>query len=212
MITRPSLAFILGPTNVGKSTLLENMLRWSKEQPEDPVGSVEVGKMMRAKYLDPKSPDYQPDYFKGSSSPAHTEAEALHMMYVSISEQKMQKRIILIDGQPRNPSQVEHILRLGQPLVFINLYAEEAEREMRARARDHNDPDRLSLSLRRMQGDIPALYEVLNLLILAKQNVFTFRVGKDGTRPVERFLIEGCYQRNGTLANVLDPNEDRSPQ
>jgi len=172
------LVFVIGPTNAGKGTFLDAAKRW-----DDRVGLVEVGKMMRAKYLDPKSPHYDPDHFKGQAAPKHTAVEAWQMMLDGIrNNEENGKSVILVDGQPRDIEQCERIhqrYEVGIPpdldwtVTFAHIYAPEALRWERAQARDANDPAKLALSKARLQGDAVGLYEVMTRLIHYRSNVVT---------------------------------------
>jgi adenylate kinase family enzyme len=172
------LIFVIGPTNAGKGTFLEAAKRW-----DDRVGLVEVGKMMRAKYLDPKSPHYDPDHFKGQAAPKHTAVEAWQMMLDGFRAcQEQRKTIVLVDGQPRDIEQCERIhqqFEVGVPptldvtVTYAHIYAPEALRWERAQARDGSDPAKLALSKARLQGDAVGLYEVMTRLIHYRSHVVT---------------------------------------
>ncbi len=173
---KPILIFMMGPTNVGKTTLMEQL----KEAGGAGVGLVQVGNMMRAKYLDPVSPHYSPDHFKGQASPKHTQAEAWQMMLDGITAcEKAFNQYVFIDGQPRDREQCDQSMKLDYPRFYVNLYAEEKVREARAKKRDAGNPVKLELSLARMKGDIPLLYELLNVLMCARESVFFYRTDED---------------------------------
>lgn len=161
----PRLFFVIGPTNAGKGHLLDHLGR----QPN--IGLVEVGKMFRAKYLDPKSPHYDPDYFKGQAAPTHTAIEAWQMMLDGIrSCLDNGNHTIFVDGQPRDVPQCIQIInqfeRSGDfDVEYIHVYAPEEIRRERAALRDAGDEAKLKLSEARMLGDLVKLYEVLTRLI-----------------------------------------------
>ncbi len=173
------LIFVIGPTNAGKGTLLEA----AKKTGQRRVGLVEVGKLMRAKYLDPQSPHYDPDHFKGQAAPKHTAVEAWQMMLDGVANCDASKNdIILVDGQPRDIEQCERIhhqfeigagINRGWTVAFAHVYAPEDLRRSRAEQRDANDPAKLALSRARLQGDLIMLYEVLTRLIQYKSKVIT---------------------------------------
>lgn len=173
------LVFVIGPTNAGKGCFLAAAQRMKPDR----VGLVEVGKMMRAKYLDPKSPHYDPDHFKGQAAPKHTAVEAWQMMRDGIAAGLAEhKDIILIDGQPRDIEQCERIhqkYEVGVPpdldwnVKFAHIYAPETLRLERAMARDAGDPAKLALSKARLQGDAVGLYEVMTRLIHYHSDVVT---------------------------------------
>lgn len=151
------LVFVIGPTNAGKSSLLAAAGRLGHT-------CIEVGKALRAKYMDPASPHYAPDYFKGEAAPQHTALEAWTLMVNGIAAAPAD-RLIFVDGQPRDIQQCDeitekYVLNPAYQVLFYNVYAPRDVRLARARARD-TDPDRLKLSMDRMDGDIPKLYEVL---------------------------------------------------
>lgn len=156
------LIFVIGATNAGKSTLLDTVRGYPG------VGMIEVGKMMRAKYMDPASPHYAPDHFKGHANPAHTQVEAWQM-FLSRRKELAEAgcRVAFVDGQPRDLEQCEMALGLPSPKRFLHLWAPIAERQRRAMNRD-SDPtvptsenEKLKLSLARVTGDLPKLYDVV---------------------------------------------------
>lgn len=173
------LVFVIGPTNAGKGTFLEAAQRMKPDR----VGLVEVGKLFRAKYLDPNSPSYDPDHFKGQAAPKHTAVEAWQMMLDGIRDRCAEhKDIIIIDGQPRDIEQCERIHQkyeigvppnLGWNVVYAHIYAPEGLRWERAMERDASDPAKLALSKARLQGDAVGLYEVMTRLIHYHSNVVT---------------------------------------
>jgi len=170
---RTTIFFVLGPTNVGKSTLLEHAAKIPN------VGVVEVGKMMRAKYLDPKSPHYAPDHFKGQAAPTHTANEAWRMMEDGIESAMLHgSTTIFVDGQPRDIQQCDDIYTHFEALAdkfnvwYVNLFAQLETRKARAQARD-TDPAKLDLSLRRMEGDCVKLYEILARLLARNSKIIT---------------------------------------
>jgi adenylate kinase family enzyme len=169
------LIFVIGPTNAGKGCFLAAAQRYEPDR----VGLVEVGKMFRAKYLDPKSPFYDPDHFKGQAAPKHTAIEAWQMMLDGISVcQEASKDIILVDGQPRDIEQCERIhhkyeLSHDWNVTFAHIYAPANLRLERAMARDAGDPAKLALSKARLQGDAVGLYEVMTRLIHYHSDVVT---------------------------------------
>jgi adenylate kinase family enzyme len=152
------LAFVLGPTNAGKTTLLDHLRK------DDNNGIVEVGKLMRAKY--------PPYYFKGSGAPAHTQTEALQMCMDGIENAANQGKLcVFIDGQPRNIEQFHILNALPNPKHYVFLWAPVEDRMQRAVARDGNDPEKLKLSLDRIVGDGQSLFDVLVNIIITKANM-----------------------------------------
>ena len=165
-----NLIFVIGPTNAGKSTLIEAAKHLGH-------GTVEVGKAMRKKH--------PPEYFAGQAAPDHTEIEAWQCMLdemeiarmgcdplteqgavAHLSGRAVGKQFCFIDGQPRSLKQY-HKVRRDFPhyqTTFLHLWAPNTEREIRAMNRDKGDPARLKLSLARLNGDIPVLYDMLFLM------------------------------------------------
>ena len=141
------------------------MIETAKDKFADTIGCVEVGKMLRKKYLDPESVFYAPDYFKGSAAPEHTEAEAYELMLLGVNQAICEgKRMVLIDGQPRTLGQLSLIKKDFErtSVVICHIFATTKVRRARAILRDINRDERL-LTDARMQGDLPAIYEVLTM-------------------------------------------------
>lgn len=154
-----NIVHLLGPTCAGKSTLINRLLAIAP----DVVGAVEVGKMLRAKYLDPNSPHYQPDYFKGQAAPTHTQAEAWSMYQEGVRRCADEgKKIILVDGQPRDTQQARDIIPLWHAphrSVYLLIHAAEdvrAERAVRTRSGDS-----LELAKKRLKNDYENCYNVM---------------------------------------------------
>ena len=164
------LVFVLGATNAGKSTLMDSVRSYPR------IGTVEVGKMMRAKY--------PPEYFKGNASPAHTNDEGIRMgLDGIIAEEAAWKDICFIDGQPRTLKQVDAFCALPNPKSFLHLWAPDSVRRERAIARDGHDAVKLGLSLERLHGDAPALLDVLSVLLAGGERVTTWRTDRDEYSP-----------------------------
>lgn len=191
------LVFVLGPTNVGKTKLLEAAGRVST------VGLVEVGKLMRAKYLEPSSPHYQPDFFKGQAAPTHTAKEAWMMMVDGIAAAvRAEKTTIFVDGQPRDIEQCDAIQRLyaSEPneiqVTYLNLYASVEARRERAAKRDA-DPAKLALSMQRMEGDLLKIYEVITRIQSRGGDIVTVDTS---AWPIESYgLIVGYMLTHGEI-------------
>lgn len=157
---RPKLVFVMGATNSGKTTFLEKM---AKDYP-NPVGLVEVGKMMRAKY--------PPEHFAGQAAPKHTAIEAWSMMTVAVEHCiDGRKRLILIDGQPRDMEQAIGVLDKYysdtdnlSSVKFLHMWALPDIRIARATNRDGHDVEKLALSIARMHNDPLQLFEILSFL------------------------------------------------
>jgi hypothetical protein len=139
--------FIMGPTNVGKSTFMD----YAKAQPG--CATVEVGRMLRAKY--------PPEFFAGQAAPKHTQAEAWQMMLDGIAAAEAQGAArVFVDGQPRDMQQAERCVRFDNS-CFRLLWVPGTLREARAKNRDADDPAKLELSLHRLQTDLLTGYDVV---------------------------------------------------
>ena len=177
-----SLVFVIGATNAGKSTLI-NAAR------ELGCCVVEVGKMMRAKYppeyfKGSAAPEHTDKESWGMLLDGLEQAKlqgpgkclkchgagtlTLGEVGVEVSCSVWCKgtgkarHVVFIDGQPRTMLQFERAVALEEhyPIAFCHLWAPKAVREERTRVRDANDPGRLALSLERLEGDLPALYNI----------------------------------------------------
>jgi adenylate kinase family enzyme len=166
-----NIVHLLGPTCAGKSTLINRLLAIAG----DIVGAVEVGKMLRAKYLDPKSPHYQPDFFKGQAAPQHTQAEAWQMYQDGVKRLAAEgKKIILVDGQPRDIQQARDIIGLWHAphrSIYLLVHASEGVRAERAVA--SRTGDSLELAKARLKNDYENCYNVMVELTKANE---VFRV------------------------------------
>lgn len=145
------LLFVMGATNVGKSTYLDSIRHYPG------VGLVEVGKMFRAKY--------PPEHFQGQAAPAHTQKEAWSMFLEGVAQCVSKDcKVAVIDGQPRNPEQTKWALAMPNPMRFVHLWAPPDVREARARNRDKDDPSKLELSLKRLIDDPRVLFDCLSMI------------------------------------------------
>ena len=158
--TEIPLIFVMGATNVGKTTFMDLCRGYPRQ-----VGLVEVGKLMRAKY--------PPEHFKGSGAPAHTQVEAWQMMTDGIAAHAAgtdphvpSVGVVVIDGQPRNVEQTQWALAMPNPKVFLHLWCPPDVRQDRAQKRDAADPAKLELSMRRMIDDPRVLYDCLTMIDL----------------------------------------------
>lgn len=143
--------FVIGATNAGKTTLMDTV----KAQAHPEHATIEIGRRMRAKY--------PPEHFQGQSNPKHTAEEAwAWFVEEATAHQKMGKRFVWVDGQPRDLPQADaiHFGGWDNGGCYLHLYCREEVRRRRAQERD-TDPEKLALSLARMRGDLPALYEIL---------------------------------------------------
>jgi energy-coupling factor transporter ATP-binding protein EcfA2 len=157
------LIFTLGPTNSGKSSFLRQIETLYPNQAE----MIRVGDVLRAKYLDPGSPNYNPNHFKGSAAPQHTAAEAWDVLVKGISKASYDGKFVAVcDGQPRDIKQCDDIQWIygNHPelytVTYVNLYCPLEIRKARSAARDQT-PDQVELAAKRMEGDILKIYEIL---------------------------------------------------
>ena len=178
---------VLGATNAGKTTFLDQM---SDLYPRG-VRKVEIGKRLRLKYLDPGSPHFDPDKFKGQSNPKETAEEAwklyLELTHEAVTEPGVE--IVLVDGQPRDVEQARKVIELtgpGRRNEFALVHADHSVRLERLAIRfgvewdpafeematndiiDDVSPtigagkaSEFALGVRRMSSDYRGLYDVL---------------------------------------------------
>ena len=153
MLNATLMAYIIGPTNSGKSTLLEAI---ALDQPT--WGRIEIGKAMRAKY--------PPSHFQGQCNPAHTAVEAWEMFTAARNKYRGDMcPVVVVDGQPRDMTQCHDILEENVPAftrLFVHLYAPPDVLANRACTRDGGNPEKLRLSSARLTTDIPHLYNIIS--------------------------------------------------
>jgi len=175
------LFFVMGGTNVGKSTFLETV---KKHYPSE-THLVEVGKILRAKY--------PPSHFQGQGNPAHTQNEAIELCFSGIRDGEAKgARFIFVDGQPRDAGQAKEIMAfsdcsISRERAVIELVCPRKIREARATARDVDCPEKLRLALDRLDRDILAIHEVL--LVFTRYPIHRFNTGSDSYGPL------GAFQR-----------------
>lgn len=145
-----TIVHLMGPTCAGKSTLINRLLAISAD-----VGAVEVGKMLRAKYGEA--------YFKGQAAPQHTQGEAWQMYQDGVKAKIAEgKKIILVDGQPRDIQQARDIVGLWHAphrAVYLLIHASEEVRAQRAVA--SRTGDNLELAKARLKNDYENCYKVM---------------------------------------------------
>jgi hypothetical protein len=152
------LIFFLGPTNVGKTTLIEYCIKEYKAH------GVFVGRILRQKYGE--------DFFKGQAAPEHTKIESLEIMSNGINEGiNLNKELILVDGQPRSDDQLNYIIinYLDHQLKdlevnFLLLHCSDSIRKRRMEDRD-TEPEKRKLAEQRFYGDLPQVYKLTHDLI-----------------------------------------------
>ncbi len=172
-----AIIFTVGPTNAGKSTLMDV----AKATPG--VGTVEVGRLMRQKY--------PPSHFKGEGAPAHTQVEAWQMMVDGIAASVAAgNTVTFVDGQPRDVQQADDIvaqyaLSPGWLVGFYHLTCPEAIRRVRAEMRDGADAEKMELTNRRMVSDYRSLYNVFTRLQANSAPVLVLDTSVDSYTPEE---------------------------
>jgi hypothetical protein len=149
------IIFVMGPTCAGKSTFLDAARDFY--EPGD-VGFVEVGKMMRAKY--------PPSYFAGMAAPKHTAHEAWEMCEGKIDDHRSAgKRIVFVDGQPRDEDQARNACTFYPKAKFVWLNCPLALRETRGSIT--RDPEEYAtLTKPRLTNDMIQGYETLWILTI----------------------------------------------
>jgi adenylate kinase family enzyme len=149
MINFPHLVWLMGCTGAGKTTFMDSI------EHEQEIGKVRVGKMMQIKHPDPS-------YFKGQAAPAHTQQEAWEMCVNEI-ERQQDKKIIVIDGQPRSLMQVFqwHSTFYNFRNSFILLDANPEIRLERIKNKYKDRAGDLDLRTQRITNDMISYYEVL---------------------------------------------------
>lgn len=195
---KPTVVHVMGCTNAGKSTLLGVM----KQRFGDRVRLVEIGKTLTAKYLDPESPHYTPDKFKGQNNPKETAGEAWDIYLQEVNRGIADNvPMILVDGQPRDVPQVEGVFEDVAPVAevgFLLVHADHTARLNRLRHRYPKRPpgsknfDEYKLRLRRMENDYRGNYDVLASLAArgitpSVLNTSNMPTGSDGLH-----VLMGC--------------------
>lgn len=165
----------MGVTCAGKSSFLSYAARNHAG-----VGLVEVGKALRAKY--PAS------HFQGQAAPLHTQQEAWDLCCEATRAHldDPTKRLVLIDGQPRDVAQVDAMFALPalfKGVRFVLLHCDPDVQLERARVRFQSDPEGLALATARIENDQKSYYRVLARLFLTPGFDRVHVV--DTTRPLE---------------------------
>lgn len=141
------IVYVIGVTCAGKSFFLD------KYRDDPNVGLVEVGKEFRKRY--------PPGHFEGKGAMEKTEKEALQI-YDEMVEANRDKNVILVDGQPRQVSQVKTVVnRYLRPEIVLWLHASDNMIEKRIALRD---PASQELARQRSVNDRVQLYDTLYYL------------------------------------------------
>ena len=180
MTPKPLIVSLLGPTNSGKTTIIDH---FTTVNPDKFTG-VLIGREMRKRY--------PPEHFQGKAQMADTEAEVLEILWNGVKAATTP--VILVDGQPRNLNQITwmeaHFCR-DYRWCAVNCYAPRPYRVERAEARDP-DPEKLALSMKRMDDDVLTLYEVVETL---RSNNLLAMYHSNTTEPRYLYGIEAFIDR-----------------
>lgn len=147
----PSIIFVWGTTCVGKSTFMAQ----AQEIMGSRVGLVEVGKEMRRRY--------PPERFRGLGAMEDTEDEVFEIYTAQLRKAfGANCDFILVDGQPRLPSQIDRVLSFF-PAVTKKvwwLFAEEETVNRRLNHRFKEDEEGFKLAQQRVTNDKVQLYPI----------------------------------------------------
>lgn len=152
------MVFCMGATCSGKSTFIDRCTESNNK-----FGSIKVGEEMRRRH--------PPEYFDGLGAMQHTEDEAWEIFTSSLDDNvRRGKSIVLVDGQPRLPSQVEKCFRAAseRSFVWIILWfmVDEDELKRRMLERFKGKTGELGLAKERMVNDKCQLYDVFQSIFL----------------------------------------------
>lgn len=112
--------------------------------------------MLRAKYGE--------DYFKGQAAPEHTQEEAFAMYEAGVAAAATQgKRVVLVDGQPRDTEQVRRVFdrilkERENGLCHVFVFVDASEETRRARATETRTGASLELAKQRLTNDYRNAY------------------------------------------------------
>lgn len=148
------------------------------------MGLVEVGKILRAKY--------PPGHFDGQANPKKTQSEAWQLCEQGVQQCVDEgKQVILIDGQPRDVSQVGLCVysfpSSEYELIYLLVDAALDERDRRARL-SRSGEDLETLAIPRLTNDMISYYPVLVELIKMNLKLRVF----DSTNP-HRIPVEELF-------------------
>lgn len=159
------IVFVMGPTGAGKTTFMDKVREMGH-------GTVEVGKMFRAKY--------PPEYFAGSAALVKTQQEAIDFMVTGIENcEAVGKKLIFVDGQPRDVSQVDYILRNYPNSMFVLLDCPTEVRLNRLVGRDGSDEAKLALAKARLEGDYITMFPVISRLLSYGEEIHSIDTSTD---------------------------------
>jgi adenylate kinase family enzyme len=151
----PTILHVLGNTGSGKTTVMELVCERNPRR----ASGISVGKELRKRY--------PPDYFEGQAAPQKTELEAMQIYREFVdyhTNPESHAQLILVDGQPRNTSQVAACLQVPTPgwrHEFLLFHVGELVRWQRLINRDAASEGALALANQRLTGDYKNTYEVM---------------------------------------------------
>lgn len=152
---QPLIVFVLGPTGSGKTTFIDYATELSEH-----VGSVRVGKILNERY--------KPEHFKGKGNPTHTSDEARDLCKSLVAQHiANNKRIILVDGQPRDIKQVYWSQQFWRdtPRIYT-LFTANIETRKQRLIEKYGDSELLrTQKFPRLERDMQDNYEVLTRLL-----------------------------------------------
>lgn len=150
------IVFCMGVTCSGKTTFID----FCTEE-EEKIGAIKVGEEMRLRH--------PTEYFDGLAAMDSTEDEAWEIFNEQLADNvRRGKSIILVDGQPRLPSQVDHCLGIvesqGFICKFLWFHVDNEELDKRMNGRFEGQIGALNLAKLRMINDKVQLYDVIQTL------------------------------------------------
>jgi predicted kinase len=154
------IVFCMGITCSGKSAFIDSCTR-----EDERFGAIKVGEVMRARY--------SPERFRGLAAMPDTEDEVWEIFSDQLADSIHEGRsVILVDGQPRMPCQVDRCLGFVEEFGFYSLFlwfkVGEQELERRLHERFEGTIGALNLSKERMKNDKIQLYDTIQELFASK--------------------------------------------
>ena len=161
-----SIVHIMGPTCAGKSTLIDQLQQRSQD-----IYTVQIGKFLRMKY--------GAGHFGGQAAPLSTKQEAQDLYFEMINEGLSHgKKIILVDGQPRDLDQCRLMSQCwpDHKVSFLLVHAEFEVRKVRAQAGRAQGPE-LDLAIQRLNNDYANNYIVMAELLCQGLDIHAVNTG-----------------------------------
>lgn len=146
-MSRPLIFCIIGISGCGKSTFINETVA----QYPDEFGAIQVGKEMRKRY--------PPEFFKNRGAMEETEDVVFQIFEEQYNNNKG-KKIVLVDGQPRMPSQVDKLVSLFLTFRVMVLNTEHSVLQCRAESRSADKKEH-AFHINRIMNDYQDLYSVL---------------------------------------------------